>query len=361
MINDYIQTHKNDIDFIIQILLNESKQKNENDKYELEINSDIEEILSTNINECFTNDKFIELPIATIYRIIKQSSSNILNCDKLLDFINKRLSKLHVLFEFIRLRDLSEDRLFHLSELYSESDEQTRGFFSYMKCDIIFLTEMCKKNKCLEELLNKSKIENEQQQTKISKLELQTQEKDRIKEEQIIQIKEFEEKIRKLEMQLADSEKIIIQNDEEKNQLEKQLADSEKMTVELKKRLDEENSPIKGQIKAIVKRGLLINAKINLKAASGSSLDTSKSKYIISTNGEKSLGFDAYENGQPITSLQMNTDYFICKSGTYYFRCIVFDNQGKSREIVSNSVATSGTNVEFNYSGKCETVSLPPG
>lgn len=57
----------------------------------------------------------------------------------------------------------------------------------------------------------------------------------------------------------------------------------------------------------------------------------------------------------------MNTDDIVCKSGTYYIRCIVFDDHGKSKELISNSVTTSGTNVAFDFSGMCETVSLPPG
>ena len=76
----------------------------------------------------------------------------------------------------------------------------------------------------------------------------------------------------------------------------------------------------------------------------GPTLDTSKSKIIVSTSDAQYLGCEAYENGEPITSLHMKTS-FARKSGKYYVRCIVFNSEGESNEIVSNSVTTSGSSL----------------
>lgn len=57
----------------------------------------------------------------------------------------------------------------------------------------------------------------------------------------------------------------------------------------------------------------------------------------------------------------MNTKEFLCKPGTYYVRCLIFDAQGNSKEFLSNPVTTNGKSVSFDYEGKPRKVSLLEG
>ena len=142
-------------------------------------------------------------------------------------------------------------------------------------------------------------------------------------------------------------------NDEQRNQMK----DLENQISQLQKK-SKEIFQIKGQIVASVERKFFINAEIDLIC---STLDTRKSKVIISTSDAKCLGSEAYEKGQPITSLHMNTT-LVCQPGRYYVRCIVFNSNGESNEIVSKSVTTSVSSLTFDYEGrKAPKISLPKG
>ena len=164
----------------------------------------------------------------------------------------------------------------------------------------------------------------------------------------------------KLKKKVIDLEKNRKEIEDEKNLIQRKLKESEQIKNDLQKQLDKELCKVSGQINANIKKGLIISATINLKL-NGDSIDLANSRYIISKSGAKNLGKEAYKNGEKITSLQMNTNEFICKSGTYYVRCIVFNKDGKSTEIVSEPVTTSGINVSFDYEGKASKISLLEG
>lgn len=153
---------------------------------------------------------------------------------------------------------------------------------------------MKEKKRNLEEQLKISQKTNEEQQNEIKNLQERNQENEKNNEE-------LQRKMKELEAQI--------------NELQEKLASTEKERDDLKK----DSKMIKGQIFASVKRDLIISAQINLQS-NERQLDTSKSKYILSTNGTKALGEDAYSKGEQITSLHMSTTGFICKSGTYYVR-----------------------------------------
>ena len=48
--------------------------RKDSESSEIEISNDIEQLLASKINECFTNEKFPELQISVIYRAVKKSS-----------------------------------------------------------------------------------------------------------------------------------------------------------------------------------------------------------------------------------------------------------------------------------------------
>ena len=354
-IKQYIQHQNNDTDFIIQMILCDSKQTK---KSEIEINQEMEDLLISKIDECLSNDKFAELPISVIYRVVEGSHLNGTTSDKLFEFIKKSVNKLCILFQFVELGKLSEDKLEELCELYLMADEVSNKCFSYLRCDLSLIKKLIFNKRNLHEELKSSEDRNSQQRSQI-------EESERIKKEQQIQMQKFETQIDELKKQLAASrdEKDKLQekmkeSEMEKDKLQEKMKESEMEKDKLREEL-ENVLFIKGNIAAHVKNGALIGAQISLEMAN--SLDSRRSKYIISESNAKKLGEEAYKEGEPITSLNMDTNYFLRRSGTYYMRCIVFDINGGSRELVSSPITTSGTFATFDYEGKPARVSLCKG
>ena len=348
----YINDHKSDVDFVVQMIEHELKTQNKTEEHSLDISKEIEQLLTSKINECLSNEKFKELPIEILYRIISKSSQESINSNKLFDIIIRSINKYCVLFPFLELQKLSEDRLEELCEKYSNSDENTRQCFNHLKCNLNLIREMGTRKRNLEETNDEHQKRIDELETKFTSLQNQFNNTEQINNQLQNQLKDSKElnneqqnKVKELENQVS--------------QLQNKLTNSEKEINDVRKLLDK-IFLIKGQISAKVENGLFINAEINLKEKC-SSLDTSKSKFIISTSGDKSLGSDAYEKGEQITSLHMKTASYLCRPGTYFVRCIVFNSNGESNEIVSNSVTTSGSSATFNFKGEPEQISLYQG
>lgn len=335
------------------MMLHEAKtEKAQKDPSENEdsINSEIEELLTNNINECLKNDKFIELPISTVYRIIEQSSKLKTESDALFDFIKKSLKNFCILFRFLDISKLSEDRFSELYELYLKSKEENLPYFSYMNIELAMVNDMKERMKKLENGLDqvdqeKRKLENENRKIEEIKEELEAKNSE-LKQ----QIDELEEKRKEEGSRNSDLQDLI-------TQLEKRLKQSEEEKKELQKQLE---TRTKSEVVAQVKNGLFVSGKIRLNM-NGAKLDTKRSKYIVSTSGEEKVGCEAYLNGYPIKSEETDTNEILCKSGRYWIRCLVFDDEGKSIEIVSNPVTTSGNCASFPYEGKPTIFSLSSG
>ena len=384
-INQYIKSQYIDVDFVVQMIEYEIKTHKETNNYDIEILEEVESSLINKINECLTNEKFKKLPIEIIYRVVKQCSPDSIDSDKLFDIIVSSLSKFCVLFQFLNLQKLSDDRLDELCKMYSKSNESTQHYFDYLKCNLNLINEINDRKKNLEKMnveqQNKFQGQLDEQQDKMkdleSKIELlqnrfndsekanselksQLDESKEKNNEQKDKMKDMESKIELLQNQVNDSNNV---NNEQLNKMK----DLEKLITQLQNKLEnsekehKKQSIIEGQIVASVEKGILINAEINLNTESGT-LDTSKSKVIVSTSDVKCLGSEAYEKGESITSLHMKTT-FARGSGTYYVRCIVFNGEGESKEIVSNPVTTILSSFTFDYDGKKTPaiISLPRG
>lgn len=115
-INKYIKSRNVDVDFLIQMIQYEMKEKKETENDEIKINSDIENLLISKIDECFLNEKFAELPISNIYRIVAKCPSERIKSDKLFIFIKKSIGKFCVLFQFVDLKELTDDQLDEICE-----------------------------------------------------------------------------------------------------------------------------------------------------------------------------------------------------------------------------------------------------
>lgn len=100
---------------------------------------------------------------------------------------------------------------------------------------------------------------------------------------------------------------------------------------------------IKGQISTKVEKVLAISAEINM-TENGSQLDSSKSKFIIGSN---CLEVKPMKKENQSYHFKWKQLHFW--SGTYFVRCITFNSNGWSNEIMSNSVTTSGNYATFDY------------
>lgn len=76
-INEYIISQKVDVDFVIQMIQYELTTQKETEEQPFDISKEIEQLLTMKINDCLTNEKFKELPIQIIYRIVSKSSHSL--------------------------------------------------------------------------------------------------------------------------------------------------------------------------------------------------------------------------------------------------------------------------------------------
>lgn len=337
-IKKYVEDHnKNDVDFIIQMI----QYANDGTEIDQGINKEIEAILVDKIDDCLSNEKFVKLPISIIYRVVEKSFNKSKKSDKLYDFIKQSMSKLCILFQFIELENLTDDRLDDICDIYLNSNEETKQYFNFLKCNLKLINEMRTKKKSLNSEMEVKTTELENMKQKLCKIQSE------IEILKQIQMNELELKVKELEQKLNASETARIQTEKEKEQLKKDLD-------------EERNCKIKGKIEAKVKNGLLVYGEIDL-VEKNFIFDISKSKYIISTIQLPMIGLNAYEKGEPLTSLKQRTIDFGCKSGTYYIRCLVFDVNGKSFEFVSNGVTTNSKSISFEYEGESREILLSEG
>lgn len=513
-------------DFIIQQIHHEVQAQNNNDDdlnyNKFQINKNMEEKLTENICECFLNEKFIDLPISIIFRIVEKCFQKQILNNELYDFIIKSIPKLCVLFQFLDLQIISEDRLYNLCNIFSKSGKVSKSYFRYLPCNLILIKKLYetkeslkkqvsklkskkeiikkqlaelevekkindenqmknyldfenqiddlkKENKKTKKMLDETKKENneiknkldekdieiKQMNKKIIDLELQKKEIRNKFEKKDIENKQMHKKITDLESQNNEIRKKLVKKDNENkllhktinflelqkklssekaekdtneirqlksrnNELESQISKYQKMLAKANKessqlknelvlqytnfnknadeiqnnniifdpfpenhdkhkkidqlqmrlidkaiqqdQIEKSTCMITGKISA-TSHGLYFNAVINL-VEKGRKLDTLKSKYIISTNCNATIGKSAYIDGEPIKLLNMTTIDCAGKAGTYYVRAIVYDTSGEYTEIISNPVNTTNTRntfLTFTFQGRKATVLLASG
>lgn len=111
-----------DLNFTIQFLIDSQKV---NDHMETKVTSKIESFLKEQINECIKNDKFRELPISTLYRIIDISKEKVDN-NLLVDFILKSDSSHFILLKFVELQKLTEKKIEELINFFDNQEEDSK-------------------------------------------------------------------------------------------------------------------------------------------------------------------------------------------------------------------------------------------
>ena len=159
----YFKDRKVDPNFIIEILQYQSiKQKDtENIKYKIE--PELENVLTSRIHDCFLNENFPKLTFSIIYRIVELSfKKKQIKSDNLLDFINKSIEKFYMLFRFVDVFELSDDKLDQLLSIYSKYCESKEEYFYSFQIDLKQTIEMIRKNRNQKEQLNSFQINNDQ-------------------------------------------------------------------------------------------------------------------------------------------------------------------------------------------------------
>lgn len=181
----YAEAHSEDVEFLICKIM-ESQKIQSSEFYSSESVETFEKCLSRKIEQCLSNQLFNKLPIGIIYRIIDHSDKSQIDSNLLYEFIMKDKSKNYILFQFLKLPNLSEKNFNNLYENYMEEKDTKTGFiYEYfanllpyikqLRVDMFLLQNKVKKleksrNKLRDEL-NDFEEENEQLKKKIIKLE----------------------------------------------------------------------------------------------------------------------------------------------------------------------------------------------
>ena len=151
-----------DLNFTIQTLLDYERL---NDNSDSKLQTKIESILKTRINECLSNPKFKELSNSTIFRILEGSKEEI-DHNLLIEFIIESASTRFVMFKFIEIDKLRYDK-FQLFIKFIENQEETnkKMYLDYIPFNFSFIQNIL--NKYDEVLKEMNGIKEELKSTKI--------------------------------------------------------------------------------------------------------------------------------------------------------------------------------------------------
>lgn len=146
-LDKYSSTKSDSVDFNIRIFLDEISSMPEEMKYEL--SDKMKNNLSENVDECLQNKKFEELPIYVVFEILSNANKSDFKSDLLFDFINKSKSTRYILFIFLDLQFLSDDKFNDLYGDYisSQNDCSTKKYYQYLSCNLTYIKSLKEKLK----------------------------------------------------------------------------------------------------------------------------------------------------------------------------------------------------------------------
>ena len=281
-LNKYAITHKNDIDFIISIIINEEEERtNESKEYskttifnenieeenenENENRKELESILINNINEFMKNCNIEKVSFSTIYRIIEGSSKKYIDSNELFEFIKKKENERYILYSFLKIKELNDN---NYSKLYKDY-ERTRGtsksiYYDYLKQELTYINELRKHQEelltrisTLEKQVQATHLENEEISHKYSELEtkmkrITTRKEELEKENTEIynKNKQLEERISTLENQFEEKTRINNEISQKYSELETKM----KRITTRKEELEKENTEIYNKNKQLEER-----------------------------------------------------------------------------------------------------------
>ena len=195
------------IDFTIQTLIDISMLENEE---ETKMTSKLENFLSEQINECFENEKFSELPNSSIYRILEKSDKESLNVNALTEFILEAAENRFVLFRFVELHRLTEEEIKRLIDFIESQPSKTKDLcMENLPLDLMLIKQMKSKYEKLMNILNQKDEELNKKAEELNRKDEELSKKD----EELNQMKE----------ELCKTKGEFSQKEEELNRKEEEL------------------------------------------------------------------------------------------------------------------------------------------
>lgn len=137
----YAQDNFRDINFIIDLMndprFNEICEVIQDNQLSLQM----EQLLSNQIESCLENDKFGNLNISIIHRII--SKSNIKSSDSLYRFIANSIQDRHILFSFLDISNLSDSNFNNLYNDYVQrKNTPTDFYYHYLNPNLAYIKKL---------------------------------------------------------------------------------------------------------------------------------------------------------------------------------------------------------------------------
>lgn len=212
----YFNDHKVDSDFQIQIILHDIKSNTDTENSQFQLNSQIEDFLSSKIADCFNSENFAKLPISVIFRIVEKSDKQQLQSDSLYDFIKKDVNSLYPLFLFLKVENLSDEKFNEMFNFFNDPKGAFKPFLNCLPCSLSYIMKLRDEKKSLEKQVEKVKSEKNKISKDFGEME---SEKNRLMNElqKVTNEKETVEKeMSKIQTQLNESEN-------EKKRVEREL------------------------------------------------------------------------------------------------------------------------------------------
>ena len=178
-----------DLNFTIQFLQYYEKLNN---GFDTKLPIKIENFLKGHINECLLNDKFCELEISTIYRLLEESKEKV-DFNLVIDFILEKAKSRFSMFKLIKIDKLKESKFYELIKFLESQEETTQQMYlEYIPLNLSLIKNMMNKYEQLFKENNETKQQLNQTKQQLDQTKQQlNQAKQQLKQ---IKIKEKQTK-----------------------------------------------------------------------------------------------------------------------------------------------------------------------
>lgn len=180
LLDNYLENHSQNTDLMINLMIGQISSEKFAFFSRNQIAVHIEKCLRNSINKCIVNENFGKLPCSAIYRIFEKSDTQQISSDILYDFISKCIDERFLLFCFLNIRNLSDEKFNAMCLNYNDLKESnSMRYYDYLKIDFGYIKELkddiqmkIHANKINEDEVRKQQIDNEksQLQDQINKL-----------------------------------------------------------------------------------------------------------------------------------------------------------------------------------------------
>lgn len=143
-----LEKNSEDIEFILKIIQNNKLNETQSIVEIDDLYFDFEQMLKNRVNECLQNGNFGALNISMVYRIIELGQKDTQTSDLLFDFIMKNIDERFILFRFVEIRNLSDEKFEELRNGFIESKNSGKSrYYEYLKLDLDHLQNLKEANK----------------------------------------------------------------------------------------------------------------------------------------------------------------------------------------------------------------------